>query len=157
MASLADYIESYLKLLLSSVPDDWVEIRRRDLAERFRCAPSQISYVLTTRFSIERGYVVESRRGGGGYIRIFRLGAAPEGDALEIVRETVGDAIDRKAADDLIARLAELGAISAQDAAFVRAAVLEGDGGRRPELEQIVRARVLKTILLFVLTQSTTE
>ena len=157
MASLSDYIESYLKLLLSSVPDDWVEIRRRDLAERFRCAPSQISYVLTTRFSIGRGYVVESRRGGGGYVRIFRLGAVPGNDALEIVREVVGDAIDRKAADDLIARLCELRALSPQDAALVRATVLEGHDGRQPELEQIIRARVLKATLLFVLTQSTTE
>ena len=157
MASLSDYIENYLKLLLNSVPDDWVEIRRRDLAERFRCAPSQISYVLATRFSIERGYVVESRRGGGGYVRIFRLGAAPGSDALEIVREVVGDAIDRKAADDLIARLCELGALSLQDAALVRAAVLESHDSRQPELEQIIRARVLRATLLFVLTQSTTE
>lgn len=157
MASLSDYIESYLKLLLNSMPDDWVEIRRRDLAERFRCAPSQISYVLATRFNIERGYVVESRRGGGGYIRIFRLGAAPESDTLEIVREAVGDAIDRKAADDLIARLAELGALSPQDAALVRTIVLESDDGRLPELEQIIRARVLRATLLFVLAQSTTE
>jgi transcriptional regulator CtsR len=157
MASLSDYIENYLKLLLNSVPDDWVEIRRRDLAERFRCAPSQISYVLATRFSIERGYVVESRRGGGGYVRIFRLGAAPGSDALEIVREVVGDAIDRKAADDLIARLCELGALSLQDAALVRAAVLESHDSRQPELEQIIRARVLRATLLFVLTQSTTD
>ncbi len=157
MASLSDYIESYIKLLLNSVPDDWVEIRRRDLAERFRCAPSQISYVLTTRFNIERGYIVESRRGGAGYIRIFRLGTAPGSDALDMVREAVGDTIDRKAADDLIARLAELGALSAQDAAFVREAVLSGDDGRRPELERIVRARVLKATLLFVLTQPTTD
>jgi len=157
MASLSDYIESYLKLLLNSVPDDWVEIRRRDLAERFRCAPSQISYVLATRFSIERGYVVESRRGGGGYVRIFRLGAAPGSDALGIVREVVGDAIDRKAADDLIARLCELGALSLQDAALVRATVLESHDSRQPELEQIIRARVLRATLLFVLTQSTTE
>ena len=157
MASLSDYIESYLKLLLSSVPDEWVEIRRRDLAERFRCAPSQISYVLTTRFTIERGYVVESRRGGAGYIRIFRLGAAPGSDALEVVREAVGDAVDRKAADDLIVRLVDMGALGPQDAAFVRAAVLADDDDRRPELDGIVRARVLKATLLFVLTQSTTE
>lgn len=157
MASLSDYIESYLKLLLSSVPDEWVEIRRRDLAERFRCAPSQISYVLTTRFTIERGYVVESRRGGAGYIRIFRLGVAPGSDALEMVREAVGDAIGRKAADDLIVRLVDMGALGPQDAAFVRAAVLADDGDQRPELDGIVRARVLKATLLFVLTQSTTE
>ncbi|HBK60215.1 MAG TPA: transcriptional regulator [Firmicutes bacterium] len=157
MASLSDYIESYLKLLLSSVPDEWVEIRRRDLAERFRCAPSQISYVLTTRFTIERGYVVESRRGGAGYIRIFRLGAAPGSDAFEVVREAVGDAVDRKAADDLIVRLVDMGALGPQDAAFVRAAVLADDDDRRPELDGIVRARVLKATLLFVLTQSTTE
>lgn len=156
MASLSDYIESYLKLLLSSVTDEWVEIRRCDLAERFRCAPSQISYVLATRFTIERGYAVESRRGGAGYIRIFRL-AAPGNDAVELVRETVGDSIDRKAADDLIVRLVEMGELSPQDAAFVRTAVFAEDDNRRPELDAMVRARVLKATLLFVLTQSTSE
>ena len=157
MASLSDYIESYLKLLLNSVPDEWVEIRRRDLAERFRCAPSQISYVLATRFTIERGYVVESRRGGAGYIRIFRLGAAPASSAVEVVREALGDAIDRKAADDLIARLVELEALSPQDAAFVRAAALGSYEGMRSGVEEIIRARVLKAVLLFLLTQPSNE
>ncbi len=157
MASLSDYIESYLKLLLNSVPDEWVEIRRRDLAERFRCAPSQISYVLATRFTIERGYVVESRRGGAGYFRIFWVGAAPASSAVEVVREALGDAIDRKAADDLIARLVELEALSPQDAAFVRAAALGSYEGMRSGVEEIIRARVLKAVLLFLLTQPSNE
>lgn len=71
MANLADKIERYLKEHLSRT--EILEVRRAMLAALFDCAPSQINYVLTTRFTPERGYLVESRRGGGGYIRIIRL------------------------------------------------------------------------------------
>ncbi|HOK71062.1 MAG TPA: CtsR family transcriptional regulator, partial [Bacillota bacterium] len=90
MGSLSDYIESYLKLLLDTGPHGFVEVQRRELAERFRCAPSQINYVLSTRFTVERGYVVETRRGGGGYIRIFKLDDEPETSGIQMVYESVG-------------------------------------------------------------------
>lgn len=73
MATLAEQIELYLRELLSLSSEATVEIRRVDLAESFSCAPSQINYVLATRFTPDRGYVVETRRGGGGYLRISRL------------------------------------------------------------------------------------
>lgn len=75
--SLVSEIESYLKSLLSKSSDGWIEVRRKDIAELFDCVPSQITYVLNTRFSMRHGYLVESRRGGGGYIRICSLFAAP--------------------------------------------------------------------------------
>lgn len=75
MWSLVSEIESYIKSLLWESPRGWIEISRKDLAERFECVPSQITYVVNTRFSLPHGYCVESRRGGSGYIRICRLGA----------------------------------------------------------------------------------
>ena len=77
MWSLVSEIELYIKSLLRENPRGWIEFSRKDLAERFECVPSQITYVVNTRFSSQHGYYVESRRGGGGFIRICRLGAKP--------------------------------------------------------------------------------
>jgi len=79
MSNLADRIEEYLKMILQQTDEGYIVLQRGFLADFFSCAPSQINYVLTTRFSAERGYLVESRRGGGGYLRIVRLGLDPEG------------------------------------------------------------------------------
>ncbi len=73
MATLSDFIEEYLRKLLALSPRLYVDIQRHELAQKFSCAPSQINYVLGRRFSPERGYLVESRRGGRGYIRIYRI------------------------------------------------------------------------------------
>jgi len=73
MLTLSDYIEDYLKKLLAVSPGQYVEIQRNELAEKFRCVPSQINYVLSTRFTPERGYLVQSRRGGRGYIKVMRI------------------------------------------------------------------------------------
>jgi transcriptional regulator of stress and heat shock response len=73
MPNLTDYIEEYLKKLLALSTSHFIEIRRRELAGKFSCVPSQINYVLERRFPLERGYLVESRRGGGGCIRIYRI------------------------------------------------------------------------------------
>ncbi len=73
MASLTDHIEDYLKKMLAISTRNFVEIQRVELARKFACVPSQVNYVLNSRFSPARGYLVESRRGGGGYIRIYRI------------------------------------------------------------------------------------
>lgn len=77
--SLVSEIESYLKSLLKKSPEGWIELSRKDVAELFDCVPSQITYVINTRFALRNGYVVQSRRGGGGFIRICSLFTAPEG------------------------------------------------------------------------------
>ena len=76
--SLVNEIENYLKSLLKESPEGSIEVRRKDVAEIFNCAPSQVTYVLNTRFSERHGYLVESRRGGGGYIRICSVFKVPE-------------------------------------------------------------------------------
>jgi transcriptional regulator CtsR len=70
---IADFIESWILNKLRSENDHVIILRRNELAEELACAPSQISYVLSTRFTVERGYIVESRRGSGGYVRIARI------------------------------------------------------------------------------------
>ena len=73
MSSLSKEIEQYLKELLSAANSGVLEIQRNMLSEYFHCVPSQINYVLSTRFTPAQGYLVESRRGGGGYVRIVSL------------------------------------------------------------------------------------
>ena len=74
MASLTELIESYINDLLSEEEEkDYVSLRRKELAEFFGCVPSQINYVLRSRFTPERGYLIESQRGGHGYIKILKI------------------------------------------------------------------------------------
>ncbi|MDR2665806.1 MAG: CtsR family transcriptional regulator, partial [Oscillospiraceae bacterium] len=74
---MSDAIAGFINDMLTGA-DGSAELQRAELANRFNCVPSQINYVISTRFSPERGYIVESRRGGGGYIRIRRVSMAPE-------------------------------------------------------------------------------
>ena len=73
MTNLADFIERFIQQKLSEGAVGHVLVRRNELADELSCAPSQISYVLSTRFTLDRGYLVESRRGSGGFVRIARL------------------------------------------------------------------------------------
>ena len=73
MSNIADMIESYILRQLATRQDGQVELRRTDIADEISCAPSQISYVLSTRFTQDKGFVVESRRGLGGFIRIVQV------------------------------------------------------------------------------------
>ena len=107
MSNLSDIIESFIKELLDANNNDVIEIQRNILAQQFDCSPSQINYVLTTRFTNDRGYVVESRRGGGGYIRIFRVRSSMEDELKRILNETIGDSITLNKSIDLINALME--------------------------------------------------
>ena len=80
--SLADRIEQYLKVLISRSEDKSIEIQRIELAETFACVPSQVTYVISTRFSEKDGYITESRRGGCGYVRIRKSSSQSANSAL---------------------------------------------------------------------------
>ena len=73
MRNISDIIEQYLKQVIDLSNNNVIEIKRNEIADRFECVPSQINYVINTRFTLERGFVVESKRGGGGYIRIIKV------------------------------------------------------------------------------------
>ena len=86
MRNLADAIENFIIQEFMRDRDDALLVKRSDLAEKLSCAPSQISYVLSTRFTPERGFIVESRRGSGGFVRIVRVVPEKEPTALELVQ-----------------------------------------------------------------------
>ena len=123
VGSLAGQIEDYLLRLLSVSPRQHIDLQRKELAERFKCAPSQINYVLETRFTLERGFLVESRRGGGGYLRIARFNLNGNWPAYEALCHSIGDSISQKKAEDLLGLLEYERVISHREAALLKAAV----------------------------------
>ncbi|TEB08329.1 Transcriptional regulator CtsR [Pelotomaculum schinkii] len=151
MSNISDLIEQYLKSLISNSPKDFVEVQRSQLAMRFSCVPSQINYVLTTRFSAGHGYLVESRRGGGGYIRIVKIPLDQKVDLILDICDLIGDAISQHEAEGLLGRLVEEELISLREARIMQAAV-----GRYPQLleaqtQEQLRAAVLKAMVTAVL------
>ena len=101
MSSLSKQIEEYIKALLEQESAGVIEIQRNFLSEYFHCVPSQINYVLSTRFTPLQGYMVESRRGGGGFVRIVSLQLAEDDDLQDALTETVGGR-DQSAGDAAI-------------------------------------------------------
>ncbi len=122
MATLSDYIEEYLRNLLEE-SGEVVEIKRGELATRFRCVPSQINYVLQTRFTPERGYVIESRRGGGGYIRIIRLSDGPRSRLLRALIANIGEKLTVSEARGYLGRLVEAGVVTRREARLMAVAL----------------------------------
>ena len=120
MSNLSDIIEGFIKELMDANNNDAIEIQRNILAQQFDCSPSQINYVLTTRFTNDRGYVVESRRGGGGYIRIFKVRSSMEGELKRILNETIGDSITLNKSIDLVNALLEREVITEGERAIMQ-------------------------------------
>jgi transcriptional regulator CtsR len=127
------------------------ELQRSNLAEKFRCVPSQINYVISTRFSPEHGYLVESRRGGNGYIRITRVQATPKALIMHTVN-AVGDELGPRTAAAFVSNLLDADALDTRSAALILTAI--SDRALQPiapEHRDIVRASIFKQLLVAVL------
>ena len=112
---ISDTIAAFIDEMLNDCGGT-LEIKRNDLAKRLGCVPSQINYVMSTRFSPERGYIVESRRGGNGYIRITRVRVDRQTLLMHVIN-TIGSSVDSKSAQAILKNLAESGAVDAASAA----------------------------------------
>lgn len=115
MSSLSKQIEEYIKALLEQESAGVVEIQRNFLSEYFHCVPSQINYVLSTRFTPVQGYLVETRRGGGGFVRIVSLQLEDDDDIQDALTEAVGDALNQNDSEGLTAYLYQQGVISQRE------------------------------------------
>ena len=106
MAKLSDLIEDFLKKLINEADEEYIEIQRNALANIFKCAPSQINYVLETRFDINNGYVIESRRGNGGYIKIIKKPISKEwvSDIIKSIGDSITESKSRMYIDTLYNR-----------------------------------------------------
>lgn len=146
---LSDAIEQFIKAML--VEDEHhIELKRNELAEYFGCAPSQINYVLSTRFTPDHGYVIESRRGGGGCIRIVRIEHDSGRQLLYAIHERIGDSIDELAANHLIQQLVERQTVTPDEGALMRSAVSAQALSLplTPDMKNALRAKILKAMLL---------
>lgn len=101
--NMSDIIESYLKEILETT--NKIEIRRSEMANLFNCVPSQINYVINTRFTVPKGYKVESKRGGGGYIRIFKINLLSSSDYLQNLTEIVESKLSESEAKAVLEQL----------------------------------------------------
>lgn len=121
MTSLTDYIEDYLKKLLLLSAERYIDVRRSELAGKFSCVPSQINYVLSRRFTLERGYLVESRRGGAGYIRIYRIESGQVEPWQQILEDLEEDVFEPARVRLLLRQLVDEKVVSRREAAVLNA------------------------------------
>ena len=149
MAKMSDLIEVFIKELLEDSLGESVEIQRNELAGYFKCAPSQIKYVLTTRFSMDKGYLIESQRGGGGSIKIIRL-ELEEGDFMTRLLGEIGDSITQLRAEQAVDLVKERDLLSDREAALVKAATTDRAITGPVNMKNEIRASVLKNMLLAV-------
>ncbi|MBQ7386320.1 MAG: CtsR family transcriptional regulator [Ruminococcus sp.] len=143
---LSDMLTEYIMDMINETGD--AEIKRNELANHFGCVPSQINYVLTSRFTPEQGYIVESRRGGGGYIRITRVNTDKSASLMHIVN-SVGNSLDRMTAEVMINNLLAVNAINADTARLLASALSDRAlSPVEPRGRDIVRASIFKNMIL---------
>ncbi len=141
-------IASFLQESLAESVDGVLEIQRSDLAQRFNCVPSQINYVMSTRFSPERGYIVESRRGGNGYIRITRVQVDRQTLLMHVIN-SLGADIDLSSARAILGNLVQSGALEENLGRTILAAVGDKALASVPrEQRSSLRADILRNVLI---------
>ena len=144
---ISDLIAAFITEELEAA-DGVLELQRSDLAQRFDCVPSQINYVMSTRFSPEHGYIVESRRGGNGYIRISRVRMDRQTLLMHVIN-SVGDDLDLPSARAILTNLAESGAVSAEAARCLLAAVSDRALQTVPQgYRGVLRSDIVKQVLI---------
>lgn len=144
---ISDSVANYILELLKET-NGIAEIQRNELASFLGCVPSQINYVLMSRFTPEQGYLVESRRGGGGYIRITRMQVSKPDMIMHIIN-AVGMTLDIGTARAMTENMMQSGILEPKEAEFIQAAVSEKALASVPkELRNTVRAAIYKNMLL---------
>ena len=143
---MSDTIENFIRELFDE--ENSIELKRNELAMYFNCVPSQINYVISTRFTAERGYIVESRRGGGGYIKIRRVVMRKSTAFMHIIN-SIGDRIDTMSARIVIENCLQSELISSETARVMYAALSNNVMRSVPVvLQDSLRAAILKEMLL---------
>lgn len=145
MANISDIIEQFILSTLGE--DSSIEISRNSLADYFDCAPSQINYVLETRFSLDKGFSKESKRGGGGFIKISKIDTKPDSLAL-MVLENVGEELNCKRMNQILQRLEREKVISKKESLLVRSALSDEALSVPLMLRDKLRANAFKCVLI---------
>lgn len=144
---MSDIVAEYIINMLN-VYDGQVDIKRNELAETLGCVPSQINYVLSSRFTPEQGYIVESRRGGGGYIRVSRVHLEVNPTVMHIVN-SIGNGIDAKTSEAILNNLRSYDFMDEKAQNLMKSAISERAYTCIPkEHRNVLRAAILKNMLL---------
>ncbi|MGI5875776.1 MAG: CtsR family transcriptional regulator [Dethiobacteria bacterium] len=151
MSSLANKMEDYLKKLLSLSASGYIDIKRKELSNKFSCVPSQVNYVLETRFTMEKGYLVESKRGGKGFVRIKKLDAFEENHLAEFFQEILTDYVSDARAKGFVQRLYEEKYISLREAKIMEASLNSIEFIEDDLLKNKLRTCLLKDMFLMLL------
>ncbi|WP_442962002.1 CtsR family transcriptional regulator [Pseudogracilibacillus sp. SO10305] len=145
--SISDIIEQYLKEILHANEKKVIEIKRSEIANQFECVPSQINYVINTRFTFEKGYLIESKRGGGGYIRITRVEYQDEFQLIDEIIAMINPMVSEQGALDVLERLREKKLINLREEHLIISALQrEVLNLPLPDRDHL-RARILTNIL----------
>ncbi|SHJ31740.1 CtsR family transcriptional regulator [Lutispora thermophila] len=151
MARISDIIEEFINDLIKEA-EGTIEIGRNELAGYFNCAPSQINYVLTTRFTVDRGYYIESRRGGGGCIRISKIGIDKQQYLNNLLNKQIGPDLNKEKAYSFIDAMCKEGVITEKEGKIIKAAVDDNNLSAVPKsLRDEVRATLLKAMFVSAL------
>ena len=142
---VSDIIEEFIKELFNQA--DSIEIQRNELAEQFNCVPSQINYVIATRFKPSQGYYVESRRGGGGHITIKKVNNTKSDYIMHIINN-IGSEITSNEVDILISDFLTYEIIEAKEAKLLKVATSDNVLQLNQQEKDKVRARIFKNMLL---------
>lgn len=143
---LSNLIEEFIKELISE-EDGAIELKRNELASHFGCVPSQINYVISTRFSPERGYIVESRRGGGGYIKITRV-MPKAGNRMMHIVNAIGSYLSYSDAAAIIQNCFDYDLITQNEAKLILAAINEKTIPLKHPEQEYLRAGLVKNMLI---------
>ena len=145
---MSDIITREILRMLNESGEHTAEIQRNEFAGLMGCAPSQINYVLSSRFTPEHGYIIESRRGGGGFIRIKRVMLNSSSALMHIVN-SIGESIDNMSTRIVIENCLETGLVSRETARIMAAAVSGSVMSSVPVIyRDSLRAAILKQMLL---------
>ena len=143
---MSDIIEEFIKDLFNDGTQE-IEIQRNELAEHFNCVPSQINYVISTRFKPSQGYYVESKRGGGGHITIKKMKNTKEDYIMHIINN-IGKEITANSVNILLSDLLTYKIINKNEAILIKVATSDNVLSVAKELKDELRAKILKNMLL---------
>ncbi|MBD1372402.1 CtsR family transcriptional regulator [Hazenella sp. IB182357] len=152
MGNVSDIIAQYITGILEDSPTGTVEIKRSELACAFQCVPSQINYVISTRFTIEKGYLVESKRGGGGYIRIQKIHLKSRQSDFEYLLNHIGNAIPQLTAEHLISRLVDEDWITEREALMMKRLIARETLQVPIPIRDQLRARMMRILIITIFT-----
>ena len=152
MSILSNTIEEFIRAMMSE-NEDFIDLQRNELAQYFSCAPSQINYVIKTRFNINNGFHTESRRGGGGYIRIIKVDTCNNDYLMTMLNDTIGKSISQRESQNIISHIQKEELISEQTAQVMNAALQDQAMMIPIQMKDIIRAGVLKSMIKTILVQ----